>query len=346
MTLDRDSQLKSLVDDITTLLSGEFGAADDSLSQGTSGMSSRAREVLGRAQNALTELAGANAVTGTGSTVVQSVEAEIQKLRAETLSPLKSDLDGLRQQQKSLAAEVAQLEQQRQYYHSLAQQQSNQTQMLDDLVQPLRDRLETAVTEQVGRLLAEFKQGEGLEGDRGLGSQAAPPLNSDQINRVHEQSNEVLEQLQDTLQTVFSALQTNTQRYESTIESSLSRIQTLGEQSEAILEHWLGRLTTPGGTRPEDDSIAQSKFAAGVAPLSDTDPAFAGVPYPGMELPGAGGAPLESVPEGNGATRGLGNMDSAPPKVSGDLAERDNPFALGDLDITDLSYRPPAIAPE
>ncbi len=342
MTLDRDSQLKSLVDDITTLLSGEFGAADNSLSQGTSDMSSRAREVLGRAQSALSNLVGSEATPGDGSTVVKSVEEEIQKLRAETLSPLKSDLDGLRQQQKSLAAEVAQLEQQRQYYHSLAQQQSNQSQMLDDLVQPLRDRLETAVTEQVGRLLAEFK-GEGNDGDRDISSPATPSLNSDQINRVHEQSNEVLEQLQDTLQTVFSALQTNTQRYESTIESSLSRIQTLGEQSEAILEHWLGRLTTTASNRPEDDSIAQSKFAAGVAPLSETDPALAGMPYPDMDLPGASATPLETLePEGE-TTRGLGVTDSS---SDTDLAEQDNPFALGELDITDLSYRPPAIAPE
>ena len=113
MTLDRDSQLKSLVDDITALLTSSSEGGDGVDSQ----FAGRTREVLGRAQAALSE-----AMAKDGAPVVQSVEAEIQRLREEALDPLRSDLDGLRQQQKSLSAEVAQLEQQRQYYQSLAQQ--------------------------------------------------------------------------------------------------------------------------------------------------------------------------------------------------------------------------------
>ena len=209
MTLDRDSQLKSLVDDITALLTSSSEGGDGVDSQ----FAGRTREVLGRAQAALSE-----AMAKDGAPVVQSVEAEIQRLREEALDPLRSDLDGLRQQQKSLSAEVAQLEQQRQYYQSLAQQQSNQSQILDDLVQPLGDRLESTVTEQVNRALTEYQRA----GGAGTPSQG------------QDQSNAVLEQLQSTLQTVFAALQTNTQRYESTLQSSMDRIQTLGEQSEAI----------------------------------------------------------------------------------------------------------------
>ncbi|MEM9245103.1 MAG: hypothetical protein AAGA67_05100, partial [Cyanobacteria bacterium P01_F01_bin.153] len=145
MTLDRNSQLKSLVDDITALLTSSSEGGD-----GVEGsrFAGRTREVLGRAQAALSEAMGQD-----GTPVMQSVEAEIQRLREEALDPLRADLDGLRQQQKSLSAEVAQLEQQRQYYQSLAQQQSNQSQILDDLVQPLGDRLESTVAEQVNRAL-------------------------------------------------------------------------------------------------------------------------------------------------------------------------------------------------
>lgn len=395
MTLDRDSQLKSLVDDITTLLATDLGAADDSLPENQSPVSRQTKEVLGRAQTALSELMGnspsgasetssgsdANAAVPQATTdvtdggqpsVVRSVEQEIQKLREDTLSPLKSDLDGLRQQQKTLATEVAQLEQQRQYYQSLAQQQSNQAQLVDDLVQPLRDRLETAVTEQVGKLLEEFRQGSN-DGDASTTGNRG--LNTDQINRVQEQSNEVLEQLQDTLQTVFSALQANTQRYESTIQSSLERIQTLGEQSEAILEHWLGRLASTGeSTQPT--GVPQSQFAAGVGTdlseahlsenLSETDPALAGVPYPGMDLPMTAGEVVDGQDGGEGAeegeereendaaiaqsSRGLATAAmtamATPPlgDITADFDDADNPFALGDLDLTDLSYRPPAIA--
>ncbi|MGD1935990.1 MAG: hypothetical protein ACFCA4_00315 [Cyanophyceae cyanobacterium] len=338
MTLDRDSQLKSLVDDITALLTSSSEGGDGVDSQ----FAGRTREVLGRAQAALSE-----AMAKDGAPVVQSVEAEIQRLREEALDPLRSDLDGLRQQQKSLSAEVAQLEQQRQYYQSLAQQQSNQSQILDDLVQPLGDRLESTVTEQVNRALTEYQR----EGGAGTPSQG------------QDQSNAVLEQLQSTLQTVFAALQTNTQRYESTLQSSMDRIQTLGEQSEAILEHWLERIRNTAGSRDTGTGVATGSGVladraipsnavdfgnvAG-ADLSETDPALAGVPYPGMDLPTAALAEEESV-RNDGfdgvITRSAKSLGTdADDSDAGDFVDDSNPFALGGLDLTDLSAEPPMIA--
>ncbi|MGD1849868.1 MAG: hypothetical protein ACFCBU_04455, partial [Cyanophyceae cyanobacterium] len=328
VTLDRDSQLKSLVDDITALLTSESEGGDGLNNQ----PADHTRAVLGRAQAALSAIMG-----GAGTPVVQSVETEIQRLRDKTLEPLKADLDGLRQQQKTLSAEVAQLEQQRQYYQSLAQQQSNQSQILDDLVQPLGDRLESTVTEQVNRALTEYQGG----------SSAAP-------NQASDQSNEVLEQLQNTLQTVFSALQANTQRYESSLQSSMDRIQTLGEQSEAILEHWLGRIKSTTGVAGgviNSRAIPSNSVDFGnvtETDLSDTDPALAGVPYPGMALPVA-------TPGEEGTIEGVTTQTAVSLRAdgaaeladvgSGDFFEDNNPFALGGLDLTDLSAEPPVIAP-
>ncbi|MEM9770033.1 MAG: hypothetical protein AAF889_00260 [Cyanobacteria bacterium P01_D01_bin.73] len=320
---------------------------------------SRTKDLLNRAQAALSDVVSQPGGAGGGgaSPIVDSVESEIQRLREETLSPLREDLDELRQQQRTLSAEVAQLEQQRQYYQSLAQQQSNQAQIVDDLVQPLRDRLESAVTEQVNKALADYRQGGGTA------------VNPGDVGGDQDQSNAVLEQLQDTLQTVFSGLQTNTQRYESTLQSSMARIQTLGEQSEAILEHWLGRLNTASGVGAATvtpyagvsrDSVGGSAGLSDLssseqsaANLSETDPALSGVPYPGMEFPAVEVA--EDVEESSAAEEMFSRSAVSLPTNGSEAAiatndfddgfaeDGNNPFALGDWDLMDLSSAPPAI---
>ncbi|MCG9886075.1 MAG: hypothetical protein MH825_10980 [Cyanobacteria bacterium] len=292
MTLDRNTQLQALLAEIDAVLLAEDGdrggAARPLLEQVRSTLE-------GWVQSDLTAIAAdrpefCQALLG-------AVEQEVQDLRDRTLTPMESELGELRQQQQALAREISTLEQQRQYYQSLAQQQANQEQLIGDFLGQLRERLEASVTEQVLQMLAAVEPR-----DRGN------TLDAQQLEALQSRSDTVLTQLQGTLDTIFKALQANAQRYEAALNASLERIHVLGQESEAILEHWLNRLAAT-----LDDEAFPEEYGDRYAIAGNTTSATP-LPYPGVEVP----------PD--------------PATVSDD----DNPFQLGDLDLSDLSYGAPA----
>ncbi|GAB4360707.1 MAG: hypothetical protein Fur0042_30220 [Cyanophyceae cyanobacterium] len=296
MTLDRNTQLQALLAEIDAVLLAEDGdrggAARPLLEQVRSTLE-------GWVQSDLTAIAADRPEFR--QALLGAVEQEVQDLRDRTLTPMESELGDLRQQQQALAREIATLEQQRQYYQSLAQQQANQEQLIGDFLGQLRERLEASVTEQVLQMLAAVEPR-----DR------SSTLDAQQLEALQSRSDTVLTQLQGTLDTIFKALQANAQRYEAALNASLERIHVLGQESEAILEHWLNRLAAT-----LDDEAFPEEYGDRYAIAGDTASATP-LPYPGVEVP-ADGASLEGPP-----------------------SDDDNPFQLGDLDLSDLSYGVPA----
>lgn len=256
MTLDRDLQIKRLLADLDAALAASSDGAEevrspralveqvraylaDVAEQPASTTLGNESSWVEQSWDALSPDLQANAPDSSSATVreltqaaLQSIQQDIDRLRQETIAPMQLDLEALRHQRQSLSEEITQLENQRQYYQSLAQQQANQEQLIGDFLQQLRDRLQTSISEQVSQLVAR--------------SPESAPDPSDLVN-LEASASGVLDRLQTTLGAIVTALQTNSQRYEEALNAALERMHVLGEESEAVLDHWLSRLASTLG---------------------------------------------------------------------------------------------------
>ncbi|MEH2417993.1 hypothetical protein [Nostoc sp.] len=161
------------------------------------------------------------------------------------IQPLRSELEGLLQERATLIQEIRQLEQRRLQNYSLAQQLTNQDQMINEFLQVLMSRLVPTLTP----LLAQT--GENSASSSGVTNHATsatqPFLESpDGVERLTHLARELdqrLLSLDGTVNVVFEALQRNINTYYESLSQALARMHSKGMQGEELMESFLNNFT-------------------------------------------------------------------------------------------------------
>ncbi|MEH2050747.1 hypothetical protein [Nostoc sp.] len=161
------------------------------------------------------------------------------------IQPLRSELELLLQERANLIQEIRQLEQKRLQNYSLAQQLTNQEQMITEFLQVLMSRLVPTLTPVVG------KTGENSASSSGeinhATSATQPFLESpDSVERLTQLARDLdqrLLSLDGTVNVVFEALQRNINTYYESLSQALARMHSKGMQGEQLMASFLNNLT-------------------------------------------------------------------------------------------------------
>jgi hypothetical protein len=179
------------------------------------------------------------------------------------IQPLRSELELLLQERATLIQEIRQLEQKRLQNYSLAQQLTNQEQMITEFLQVLMSRL-------VPTLMPLAQTWENSASSSGAINQAnsepttsatQPFLESpDRVERLTELARELdqrLLSLDGTVNVVFEALQRNINTYYESLSQALARMHSKGMQGEQLMTSFLNNLTQH---LQQESPISQSSF--------------------------------------------------------------------------------------
>ncbi|MEH1853524.1 MAG: hypothetical protein V7L11_18065 [Nostoc sp.] len=161
------------------------------------------------------------------------------------IQPLRSELELLLQERANLIQEIRQLEQKRLQNYSLAQQLTNQEQMITEFLQVLMSHLVPTLTPLVG------KTGENSASSSGEinheTSATQPFLESpDSVERLTQLARDLdqrLLSLDGTVNVVFEALQGNINTYYESLSQALARMHSQGMQGEQMMASFLNNLT-------------------------------------------------------------------------------------------------------
>ncbi|BBD66681.1 hypothetical protein NIES4072_60450 [Nostoc commune NIES-4072] len=206
------------------------------------------------------------------------------------IQPLRSELELLLQERAALIQEIRQLEQRRLQNYSLAQQLTNQEQMITEFLQVLMSRLVPTLTP----LLAQTRENSATSGANSANSEsrisATQPLleSPDPVERLTHLSRELdqrLLSLDGTVNVVFEALQRNINTYHESLSQALARMHSQGMQGEQLMASFLNNLTQD--LQQQSPSSQPSLFEVeSDTPASLTDPAeiSAGVAPQPLEL--------------------------------------------------------------
>ncbi|MGJ5628484.1 hypothetical protein [Nostoc sp. CALU 1950] len=161
------------------------------------------------------------------------------------IQPLRSELESLLQERATLIQEIRQLEQKRLQNYSLAQQLTNQEQMITEFLQVLMSRLVPTLTPLVG-------QG----GENSASSSRAPnhansatqtflesPDSVERLTHLARELDQRLLSLDGTVNVVFEALQRNINTYYESLSQALARMHSKGMQGEQLMASFLNNLT-------------------------------------------------------------------------------------------------------
>ncbi|NJN63064.1 MAG: hypothetical protein HC795_17490, partial [Coleofasciculaceae cyanobacterium RL_1_1] len=177
-------------------------------------------------------------------------------LHSSLLQPLRHDLDALRQERDRLASEIQHLQTQAQYQNSLVQQQSNQERTISTFVSTLQDRLQNAITQQLGGMLqtlesrlvnyfsAYFSTNRLPESSETSSPVLHPAQRFEQVQRLQADSDRLLLELDGKLQTSFNAVLSNIRSYEDSLASSVEKMHRLSQQGDAIVQALVDRAAS------------------------------------------------------------------------------------------------------
>ncbi|MEH2108385.1 hypothetical protein [Nostoc sp.] len=161
------------------------------------------------------------------------------------IEPLRSELELLLQERATLIQEIRQLEQKRLQNYSLAQQLTNQEQMITEFLQVLMSRLVPTLTPLVGQTGENSVSSSGAPNHATFATQ--PFLGSpDSVERLTQLARELdqrLLSLDGTVNVVFEALQRNINTYYESLSQALARMHSKGMQGEQLMASFLNNLT-------------------------------------------------------------------------------------------------------
>ncbi|MEH2208512.1 MAG: hypothetical protein V7K53_31315 [Nostoc sp.] len=200
------------------------------------------------------------------------------------IQPLRSELELLLQERTTLIQEIRQLEQKRLQNYSLAQQLTNQEQMITEFLQVLMSRLVPTLTPVIGQ---GRENSASSSGGINYATSATQSLleSSDDVERLTQLARELdqrLLSLDGTVNVVFEALQRNINTYYESLSQALARMHSKGMQGEQLMASFVNNLTqhlqqeSPslqssllGGESETLPSLSEpTEIAAGVAPQS------------------------------------------------------------------------------
>jgi hypothetical protein len=263
-------QIQALIAEIDSVLQARSlrlqwrGAAKETAQQ---------QQVLERVRNYLVwlqqqPLGSATATNVAAQQMMQTILHEMSYLRANVMQPLQADLDAIRQRRERLLQEVHQLESQRQDH--LLNQPGNQH-MTSELLQVLMSRLQENLSQQITQTLNSVASkpsphpptSPGAEAAAGLASSLtmatpaspqpySPPAYSpqpyspqqyEQLQSLRQRSDQMLMNVDASLNVVFESLQRNIQSYHDSLASGIERLHQLGQQSEVAVNALIEQLT-------------------------------------------------------------------------------------------------------
>nr|WP_230966033.1 hypothetical protein [Nostoc sp. NZL] len=179
------------------------------------------------------------------------------------IQPLRSELELLLQERATLIQEIRQLEQRRLQNYSLAQQLTNQDQMITEFLQVLMSRLVPTLTPlaaQTWENSASSSEGINHANSEPTTSATQPLLESpDRVERLTHLAKELdqrLLSLDGTVNVVFEALQRNINTYYESLSQALARMHSKGMQGEQLMASFLNNLTQH--LQPESPSSQSS----------------------------------------------------------------------------------------
>ncbi|MEH2127113.1 hypothetical protein [Nostoc sp.] len=203
------------------------------------------------------------------------------------IQPLRSELELLLQERATLIQEIRQLEQKRLQNYSLAQQLTNQEQMITEFLQVLMSRLVPTLTPLIGQTR---ENSASSSGGINYASSATQSLleSSDDVERLTQLARELdqrLLSLDGTVNVVFEALQRNINTYYESLSQALARMHSKGMQGEQLMASFVNNLTQH---LQQESSSSQSSLLGGESETlpSLTEPAEipAGVAPQSLEL--------------------------------------------------------------
>ncbi|MEH2074711.1 MAG: hypothetical protein V7K57_10010 [Nostoc sp.] len=166
------------------------------------------------------------------------------------LQPLRSELEGLLQERATLLQEIRQLEQRRLQNYSLAQQLTNQDQMITEFLQVLMSRLVPTLAPLITQTLANSSSSSEVinyANSESPTSATQPLLESadrvEQLTQLARELDQRLLSLDGTVNVVFEALQRNINTYYESLSQALARMHSKGMQGEQMMASFLNNLT-------------------------------------------------------------------------------------------------------
>ncbi|MEL6940332.1 MAG: hypothetical protein AAFO84_14180, partial [Cyanobacteria bacterium J06598_1] len=347
---------------------GGWGPVDPStgqlVNQALSAPSSQAlsRQSAGEGQDE-SQGSSENWSTASGDTpenVLQALLTEMKFLKSSALQPLRLEMDSLREERDRLKNEVADLAAQ-----SSAQSSANlaaqgaasaaaastqplgSEQQLNEFLQVLMERLQERLNVQVSQTLDQ------LESDH---SQAISKLSAaadaemlqlrpsgqiEELRQLQSRSDQLLVNIDSTLQGMFETLQKNIDSYQLSLNEGIENMHSLGRQGEVIVRSLVDHLTQQlGQTAPPEPAFYPARTALSEAPLAFAESvpleASAGVPdvdAPDADVPDTV-ASLDDV---------LADVPLEPPVEGANAPEVAESFLIGEAagEFSRQSFAPP-----
>ncbi|MEH2028056.1 hypothetical protein [Nostoc sp.] len=187
------------------------------------------------------------------------------------IQPLRSELELLLQERASLIQEIRQLEQRRLQNYSLAQQLTNQEQIITEFLQVLMSRLVPTLTPLIGQTRENSASSSGGINYATSATQSLleSPDGVERLTQLARELDQRLLSLDGTVNVVFEALQRNINTYYESLSQALARMHSKGMQGEQLMASFLNNLTQ----HLQEESPSSQSSLLGVE--SETSPSLA-----------------------------------------------------------------------
>ncbi|MEH2162826.1 MAG: hypothetical protein V7K38_17810 [Nostoc sp.] len=208
------------------------------------------------------------------------VSGQLKSEFSSLIQPLRSELERLLQEQATLIQEIRQLEQRRLQNYSLAQQLTNQDQMITEFLQVLMSRLVPTLTPLLaprGEISAISSGVINQVNSESATSVTQPLLESadrvEQLTQLARELDQRLLSLDGTVNVVFEALQRNINTYYESLSQALARMHSKGMQGEQLMSSFLNNLTQhlqqQSPNSPSSISVGESDILPSLPELAE-----------------------------------------------------------------------------
>ncbi|MEL6350330.1 MAG: hypothetical protein AAFR58_01045 [Cyanobacteria bacterium J06627_28] len=263
---------------------GGWGPVDPSTGELASlNNANEASEVSALSATPATATARSEADQKAADDVLQALLTEMRFLKSSALEPLRLEMESLRAERDSLSQEVKSLvEQRNQAAIELSEETSARSSttgideaQLNEFLQVLMARLQESLSVQVTQTLTQ------LEGDHSAAIaqlsaareaellQLQPTGQIEEMRQLQSRSDQLLANIDSTLQRMFETLQNNIDSYQFSLNEGIENMHSLGRQGEVIVRSLVDHLTQQlGQTTPPEPTFFPARQATADPTLS------------------------------------------------------------------------------